>query len=594
MAEPRRKRLNGVDRCSSPADITTRPVLLSHGRGLNVKMIAMLHHHELSAAVRAAIVAAQTAGDLPPFDVPDVLVERPRDSAHGDYATAVALQLARPARMAPLKIAETIAAHLANPDYLGEVNVVPPGFINFRLSNGWLQSLPEHILASGRDFGAFQLHDGRRTAQVECVSANPTGPITLGRTRGGVIGDTLHRVLEAAGYDVTLEYYYNDAGRQITLLGESVKVRYLQQLGQTAELMDDHYQGEYIVDLAKDLVAERGDSLVDVPGDVFAEYARDRISRQQKETLARVGIVFDVYFREQSLYETGAVWKTLEQLQQNGYIYEKEGAQWFRSTDFGDEKDRVVVKADGEPTYRLPDMAYHWDKAQRGFDLVVDIFGPDHHATAPQVLMGVRALGYDSSFVYTLLHQIVNLVRDSRQVKMSTRRGMFLTLDELVDAVGADAIRYFMISRAANSPIDFDLDLAMEQSDKNPVYYIQNAHVRCAGIFRKWAEAGLPEDADKDADLSLLTHERELAFLRKALELSDVLEMITTTYEPHRLAFYAYDLAALFHPAYEESRVLHSEVPEPLRLARLRFYRAAKTVFARVLDLMGMSAPDMM
>jgi len=557
-------------------------------------MTGMLQHHELSAAVQAAIIAAQLAGTLPAFDVPDVLVERPRDATHGDYATAVALQLARPARMAPLKIAEAIVAHLNAPDYVGESDIIPPGFINFRLAPAWVQGLPERVLATDSDFGHVDIGLGGKKAQVECVSANPTGPITLGRTRGGVIGDTLHRVLEAAGYDVTMEYYYNDAGRQVTLLGESVKVRYLQQLGQAAELLEEHYQGDYITDLAKDLIAEHGDALVDVPTEVFSEYARDHISRQQKVTLARIGIVFDVYFREQSLYETGAVWQTLEALRERGYIYESEGAQWFRSTEFGDDKDRVVVKADGEPTYRLPDMAYHWDKARRGFDLVVDIFGPDHHATAPQVLMGVRALGYSSDFVHTLLHQIVNLVRGGDMVKMSTRRGQFVTLDELVDEVGADSIRYFMISRSANSPVDFDLDLAVEHSDKNPVYYIQNAHVRCAGIFRKWAEAGLAEDADEDADLSLLTHERELAFLRKALELGDVIETIATTYEPHRLAFYAYDLAALFHPAYEECRVLHSEVPEPVRLARLRFYRAAKAVFARVLDLMGMSAPDVM
>lgn len=554
----------------------------------------MLHHHELSAAVQGAISAAQAAGTLPRFDIPDVLVERPRETTHGDYATAVALQLARPARMAPLKIAEAIIAHIVLPDYIGETAAVAPGFINFRLSKAWLQSLPDRILTPAGDFGRADLGQGRKKAQVECVSANPTGPITLGRTRGGVIGDTLHRVLEAAGYDVTLEYYYNDAGRQITLLGESVKVRYLQELGQPAELLDEHYQGDYIIDLAKDLIAENGEALVDMPTDTFAEYARGRISQQQKETLARIGIVFDVYFREQSLYETGAVWQTLEELRKRGYVYEKDGAQWFRTTEFGDDKDRVVVKADGEPTYRLPDIAYHWDKAQRGFDLVVDIFGPDHHATAPQVLMGVRALGYNSDFVHTLLHQIVNLVRGGTQVRMSTRRGLFVTLDELVDEVGADAIRYFMISRSANTPVDFDLDLAVEQSDKNPVYYIQNAHVRCAGIFRKWAEAGLAEGADEGADLSLLTHERELAFLRKALELGDVLEMVATTYEPHRLAFYAYDLAALFHPTYEECRVLHSDVPEPLRLARLRFYRTARAVFARVLELMGMSAPDVM
>jgi len=554
----------------------------------------MLQHHELSAVVVAAILAAQEAGALPAFDVPNVLVERPRETTIGDYATAVALQLARPARMAPFAIAEAIVAHLQPPEYVSEVTAAKPGFINFRLSSAWLQTLPNRILDPAGGFGRIEPEHERRKAQVECVSANPTGPITLGRTRGGVIGDTLHRVLEAAGYDVTLEYYYNDAGRQITMLGESVKARYLQALGIPAELGEDHYQGDYITDLAIELVGEHGDALLEMPIDTFAEFARDRISRQQKDTLARIGIIFDVYFREQSLYETGAVWRTLELLRENGYIYEKDGAQWFRTTDFGDDKDRVVVKADGEPTYRLPDIAYHWDKAQRGFDLVVDIFGPDHHATAPQVLMGVRALGYDSRFVHTLLHQIVNLVRDGQPVKMSTRRGLYVTLDELVDEVGADPIRYFMISRSASSQIDFDLDLAVEHSDKNPVYYIQNAHVRCAGIFRKWAEAGLPEDADAAADLSLLAHERELAFLRKALELSDILELVATTYEPHRLTFYAYDLAALFHQVYEECRVLHSDVPEPLRLARLRFYRAARAVFARVLDLMGMSAPDVM
>lgn len=554
----------------------------------------MLQHHELSAAVGAAIISARDAGALPSFDMPQALVERPRETTFGDYATAVALQLARPARMAPLAIAEIITAHLTLPDYVSEVSVVKPGFINFRLSPGWLRSLPDYILDPDGDYGRIDLGRGQLKAQVECVSANPTGPITLGRTRGGVIGDTLHRVLKAAGYDVTLEYYYNDAGRQITMLGESVKVRYLQALGIPAELNEDHYQGDYITDLAIELVGRHGDALVEMPTDTFAEFARDRISQQQKDTLARIGIIFDVYFREQSLYETGAVWQTLELLRENGYIYEQDGAQWFRTTDFGDDKDRVVVKADGEPTYRLPDIAYHWDKAQRGFDLVIDIFGPDHHATAPQVLMGVRALGYDSGFVHTLLHQIVNLARDGQPVKMSTRRGVFVTLDELIDEVGADPIRYFMISRSASSQIDFDLNLAVEQSDKNPVYYIQNAHVRCAGIFRKWAEAGLPPDADATADLSLLTHERELAFLRKAMELGDVLEMVATTYEPHRLTFYAYDLAALFHQVYEECRVLHSDVPEPLRLARLRFYRAAKGVFARVLDLMGMSAPDVM
>ena len=553
----------------------------------------MLLHKDLTQTIQAAIQRAQGSGDLPDFDLPSVKVERPRDPSHGEYATAVALQLARPARMAPLKIAQAIITHLQKPDYLAQAEVAPPGFINLRLTTDWLQEQVNAILQQGYDYATFNLGDGQK-AQIECVSANPTGPITLGRTRGGVMGDTLARAMRAAGYDVTLEYYYNDAGRQITLLGEAVKIRYQQQLGQDVNLGDDHYQGAYIIDLAGQLYEQHGDTLQDKPTSYFADYAKDKISAQQKASLKRINIEFDVYYREQDLYESGRVWEALESLQQNGYVYKADGAQWLKTTEFGDEKDRVLVKSDGSLTYRMPDIAYHWHKAQRGFDVVVDLFGPDHHATAPQVLIGVQALGYQTGFVQTVLHQIVSLTRDGQKVKMSTRRGQYVTLDELVDEVGADPIRYFMISRSGNSHIDFDLNLAVEQSDKNPVYYIQNAHVRCAGILRKWEEAGFSPDADTEADLRLLRHENELNFLRKAQELSQTLESMVTSYEPHHITFYAYDLAALFHLTYETCRVLHSDVPQPLRWARLRFYRAAKQLFARVLDLMGMSAPETM
>ena len=550
-------------------------------------------HHQLARDVKTAVTNAQQASDLPSFDIPDIPIERPREAAHGDYASPIAMQLARLARMAPLKIAQAIAAHMPPAAYLEQVDVAPPGFINFRLSTAWLQNLAEVIIEQGEEYGRFTLGDGKK-AQIECVSANPTGPITLGRTRGGVMGDTLARAMRAAGYDVTLEYYYNDAGRQITMLGQSVQIRYQQLLGENVELSDDHYQGDYIGDLAQELFDQHGDSLRDAPAETFADYAKDRIAVRQKESLKRINIEFDVYYGEQSLYESGRVSLALEELQERGYVYEKEGAHWFKTTEFGDDKDRVLVKSTGEPTYRMPDIAYHYHKKERGFDIVVDFFGPDHHATAPQVLMGVQALGYDPGFVQTVLHQIVSLVRGGEQVKMSTRRGQYVTLDELVEEVGADPIRYFMLSRSGNSPIEFDMDLALERSDKNPVYYIQNAHVRCAGIFRQWEAAGYDPNADADADLSLLTHERELAFLRKALELDEVLETMATSFEPHHIAFYAYDLAATFHPTYEACRVLHSDVPEPLRLARLRFYRAAKTLFARVLDLMGMDAPEVM
>jgi arginyl-tRNA synthetase len=378
------------------------------------------------------------------------------------------------------------------------------------------------------------------------------------------------------------------------MLGESLKIRYRQALGQEVALDEDHYQGDYLYWIAMVLVGQHGDSLLDKKTKFFSKFAEDTIFASIRATLRRLSIVFDVYYNEVDLYTTGRVQESLQALQERGYAYELDGAWWFKSTALGDEKDRVLVKSSGEPTYRMTDIAYHRHKAERGFDRVVDIFGADHHATAPTVLMGVQALGYDPEFVHVLLHQFVTLFRDGAAVRMSTRRGHFVTLDELMDEVGADAVRYFMLARSGNSTIDFDMDLAVEQSDKNPVYYIQNAHVRCAGIFRKWAEAGLPADADAGADLSLLTHESELAFLRKALELTEILELMVDNYEPHHIAFYAYELAAAFHPVYERCRVLHSEVPEPLRLARLRFYRAAQKLLAHVLDLMGMSAPDVM
>jgi arginyl-tRNA synthetase len=553
----------------------------------------MIVRQDLILQVKSAIQGAQAAGILPEFEIPEVVIERPRDTSYGDFASPTAMKLARLARMAPLAIAEAISGHMPALDYMEEVTVSPPGFINFRLKNSFLQQQVEEILSIGFDYGSFDLGAGKR-AQVEFVSANPTGPLTIGRGRGGVMGDTLARAMTAAGYDVSREYYFNNAGRQIKMLGESLNIRYRQALGQEAELSEEHYQGDYLKWIALVLIGQQGNSLLDEATVYFSKIAEDTIFASIRATLKRLNIEFDLYYNENDLYTTGRVWEALEELNQKGYAYEEGGAHWFKSTDLGDEKDRVLVKSSGEPTYRMTDIAYHWHKAERGFDRVVDIFGADHHATAPTVLMGVKALGYDPDFVHVLIHQFVTLIRDGKQVRMSTRRGHYVTLDELMDEVGADAVRYFMLARSGNSTIDFDMDLALEQSDKNPVYYIQNAHVRCAGIFRKWAEAGFPLDADDGADLSLLTHENELAFLAKALELAEVLEFAVSHFEPHHIAFYAYELAAIFHPTYETCRVLHSEVPEPLRLARLHFYRAAKQLFARVLDLMGMTAPEVM
>jgi arginyl-tRNA synthetase len=555
----------------------------------------MLVHHYLAHRVEQALQKAQAAGDLPSFDIPGVRIEHPRQTNHGDYATPISLELARFVRMAPTEIARIMVQHLAELDYIDQVEVSPPGFVNFHLSNTRLQQLVEHVLTAGDQFGNIDLGKGRKV-QVEFVSANPTGPITLGRTRGAVIGATLANALEAAGYTVVREYYYNDAGRQIVLLGESIKRRYQQLVGCGAELEDEHYQGQYIADIAQRLISEHGGVLRDKDASFFGEYAKAIIMDWQRASLARINVVHDVYYNENDLYSSGRLWEALEVLQQRGYVYQTDdGAQWFRTTLLGDEKDRVLVRStDGRPTYRLPDIAYHWHKAQRGFDLVIDIFGPDHHAVASQVLMGVKALGYDTEFVHTLLHQTVSLIREGQAVKMSTRKGVYVTLDELISEVGADSVRYFMLARSQDSPIEFDLDLAVERSDKNPVYYVQNAHVRCAGILRKWADAGYDVAMAQEADLSLLTHENELNFLRMAHRLPEVVELVATRYEPHHLAFYAYELATAFHLVYETCRALHTDVPEPFHLARLRFYLAAKTLFARLLGLMGMTAPEVM
>ena len=549
--------------------------------------------HELGRLVAESISEAQGKGELPEFEAPLVVVEKPREADHGDYASPAAMQLARHARMAPIKIAEIIKDHLVPQEFIEEISVAPPGFINFRLSAAFLQYQVELVLEEGLDYGSLELGEGKR-AQVEFVSANPTGPLTVGRGRGGVMGDTLARTLASAGYDVSREYYFNNAGRQIEMLGESLRIRCEQLLGQPAELSEDHYQGDYLYWIATVLVGQHGEALVEKPLEFFANVAEKSIFASIRATLKRLNIVFDVYYNENDLYTGGRIWEALEALKQQGYAYEEDGAYWFKSTALGDEKDRVLVRSNGEPTYRMADIAYHWHKAERGFDLVVDIFGADHHATAPTVLMGVEALGYNPDFVHVLIHQFVTLIRKGKKVRMSTRRGHFVTLDDLMDEVSPDAVRYFMLARSGNSTIDFDMDLAVEQSDKNPVFYIQNAHVRCAGIFRKWAEAGLAADADEGADLSLLTSKYELAFMRKTLELTEVLELMATQFEPHHIAFYAYELAAAFHPTYENCRVLHSEVPEPLRAARLRFYRAAKQLFSHVLNLMGMNAPEVM
>ncbi len=564
--------------------------------------------HEYARLVHEAIEHAQAAGDLPLFEIPEVRVQPPNNPGFADYATPVAMQLGRLARKPPAEIAAIIVRHLPDAPFAGAAEVAGPGFINFRLSDDWLKQQVETIIAEGDDLCALQIGAGKR-AQVEFVSANPTGPLHIGRTRGAVIGDSIARVLEAVGYRVEREYYFNNAGRQMEMLGRSLRARYLQALGQDAPLPEEGYAGEYLAEVAARLVAEVGDAWREADWPPFKEFAEKVIFEWIRASLLRLGVRHDVFFNENSLYEDGSVWRTLEALRQRGYIYdapvwegasEAERAQaaasgaanaaWFRSTALGDEKDRVLVKASGEPTYTLPDIAYHVNKMERGFDLLVNVLGADHGTQYKVVQRGLQALGYDPSRLHVIIHQMVRIYRGGALIKGSTRAGDVIPVDAVIDEVGADSVRYFLLARSANTDVEFDLDLAVAQNNENPVYYIQNAHVRCAGIFRMAEQRGF---SDAGADLSLLG-EPETTFLRQALRLGETLIYALEEMAPHQIAFFALETARLFHPMYDNVRVFHSEVPEDVARARLRFYRAAKVVFKRLLTLMGMSAPDVM
>jgi arginyl-tRNA synthetase len=559
--------------------------------------------------ITAAIRAAQLAGELPMFDVPEVDVKPPKNPAQGDYAYP-AMALAKAAGMKPLDVANLIVKHLdtTSVPFVGEVNVVPPGFINFRLSDDWLRGQVDAIINEGDDLFTLEIGAGKR-AQVEFVSANPTGPLHVGRSRGAMVGDSMARILEAAGYSVEREYYFNNAGAQMKSLGNSLRIRYLEQLGYPVEIpgADDKqfYRGEYLIDFAKDLIAEKGSTLAEEDWQPFKEYAEQKMFEVIKKTLERVDIHHDHFFNENSLYDSGAVWDTFRRLDEGGYVYEavnREGdetktqdanlkpAKWFRSTALGDKEDRVLVRGNGEPTYVLPDIAYHINKLERGFDVLVNVLGSDHYVEAQVVRWGLQALGYDISKLHVIMIQLVRLMKDGKEQKFSTRSGIIETVDDLIDQTSADAVRYMLLARSPDAQMDFDLDLAVKQSNENPVYYIQYAYVRCAGILR---EAEARHFTDEGADLSLLGEE-EFKFLRKLLTLGDEIEFAATDFQPHRIAFFAIELANQFHPLYDRVRVFAEGTPQDVAKARLRFYRAALTAFRRVLRLMGMTLPDRM
>jgi arginyl-tRNA synthetase len=554
----------------------------------------MLIKHEIARLVADAAARAQEEGDLPPLALPEVTVERPAREEHGDYAASLPMKLGRAARSDPLAIAEAIARHIRPSDAISEVAVAPPGFINFRLSDAWLARQVDAILAQGERFGDVPLGEGQRL-QLEFVSANPVGPLHVGNGRGLAIGDTLASVLAAVGYAVEREYLVNDAGTQTEIFAGTLYARYQQLFGREVDIPEGGYPGHYMVELAEELKAEQGEAFLRPPGEPWPRELHDvgvaRMLAVIRSDLAAMGVDYDVWFSEKSLYAAaGPYERAMELLREKGVVAEKEGAVWFTSSALGEDKDNVLVRSTGSPTYFASDIAYHYDKfVLRGFQRVINVWGADHQGHVPRMQAAVAALGVDRERLDIIIYQLVTLRRGSEIVRLSKRTGEIITLRELVEEVGADACRFFFLARAADSHMDFDLELAKRQSAENPVYYVQYAHARVAGILTHASEQG----ADyADGDPSLLSHPAELALIRRMLLLPEVVEGVAHTLEPHHLPHYALELATAFHDFYEKCRVLSDD--EPLTKARLKLVAACKNALARTLGLMGVRAPERM
>lgn len=517
-------------------------------------------------------------------------IEVPKREGQGDFSTNFALVCAGLDKKKPRDLAMQMAALLEKMELIERVDVAGPGFINLFLKNTIWATVLAPVYEQDQRFGYSEVGAGKRVL-VEFVSANPTGPLSVGHGRNAVLGDSIARVLAAAGYNVQREYYFNDAGRQMRVLGGSTRARYLELLGLPNEFPEDGYQGDYIYDIARAMIKEGGDKFRDADIAVFKEHAQKAIFADIDATLKRIGITFDTYFNEHTLYEDGRIKAVVEELRAKGLVYEDQGATWFKTSELGLEKDRVIIKSTGEPTYRLPDIAYHQDKFRRGYDWMVDIFGSDHIATVPDVMAGVRALGYDDKMVTVVLYQFVTLLRDGKQVKMSTRKATFVTVDELVDEVGPDALRFFFLMRKPDNMIEFDLDLAKKQSQENPVYYVQYAHARLCSIERQAKEQGVTTDGAAGA-LGWLVEPEEYALLKALADYPQMVAGAAMDLAPHRVVFYLMDLAGQFHGYYNKHKVLTED--KQLSAVRLYLCGALKRVFRNGLQLIGLQAPESM
>lgn len=546
----------------------------------------------LKEEIRAAVVKANLATEE---QIPDVILEIPKEKTHGDYSTNMAMQLARVAKKAPRMIAEALIENFDHSKAsIEKIELAGPGFINFYMNNAYLTDLIPTVLDAGEKYGETTV-GGKQKVQVEFVSANPTGDLHLGHARGAAVGDSLCNILAKAGYDVSREYYINDAGNQINNLALSVEARYFQALGQDKPMPEDGYHGADIIGIGKSLAEEFGDKYVNVDEQERFEYFREyglkyEMAKLQKD-LEDFRVSFDVWYSETSLYKNGKIDEALKVLRESGYIYDEDGATWLRSTDFGDDKDRVLIKQDGSYTYLTPDIAYHKDKLDRGFEKLINIWGADHHGYIPRMKAAIQSLGYAADALEVEIIQLVHLYKNGEKMKMSKRTGKAVTMRDLVDEVGLDATRYFFAMRSSDTHMDFDLDLAVSESNENPVYYAQYAHARICSILRSGEEQGIK--VDKNADFSLIGAEKEIELLKKLGEFPQAVGEAALKRVPHRVTNYIMELASTFHSFYNAEKVLDSEQPERTK-ARLALIKTVQITLRNALALIGVSAPEKM
>lgn len=556
-----------------------------------VKMV----QEKIKDGLKTAVLEAREAGELAFTNLPDFVLEVPREKQHGDFATNLAMLLTKEAKKAPRQIAETIVKYFPKEGtWVASLEVAGPGFINFKLDNAWLHHVIPDVFEEGQAYGRSQIGNGKKV-QVEFVSANPTGLLHMGNARGAALGDTIANLLDAVGFDVTKEYYINDAGNQIHNFALSLEARYLQALGQNVPFPEDGYHGEDLIETVQGFIKIHGNKYLDTSSeerqDVLVKYALDEKLSHIRQVLHDFGVDYDVWFSEKSLHKSGAIKKVMDDLKERGYIYEKDDALWFKSSLYGDEKDEVVVRSNGVPTYFAADIAYHVNKFERGFEWVINLWGADHHGHVARMKGAVEALGYNPDQLQVVLMQLVRLFSGGEMLRMSKRTGQYVTLSELMEEVGRDAARYFFVMRSADSHLDFDLDLAKSESSENPVYYVQYAHARICSILRQATEAGVAELPDK-ISYELLTEPSELELLRKIADFPEVVAGAALALEPHRLTRYASELASLFHSFYTNCRVLNIEAD--LMAARLALVQAVKITLGNLLRLIGVSAPERM